>query len=447
MADHSTGRRTATRIGIRLLPCLLAVQVLAGPPAAALTDRSAPPESVVANATWFYALGGPYGGCGLPQSALDTQYFVALNVYDLPNDYGTFHRRPIEPSLAEDMGMWDNGHNCGRWVEVTIGDICDGTNDGAMNQPFCRDGAGWAADGYNGAKLNMIVADSCGDGNAWCRDDPYHLDLAQGALNRFVKDGVEVGDMDPDHWNNRHISWRFIKAPDYTGDIRIAFLQSAQVWWPAISITWLENGIHGVEYYQDGAWVEAEMNGDMGQAYILGATQSGGSSFQIRVRDVDDELINDGRVYSFAYPETCEGSCDGPYTPVTYATSTEPGPETEIGAVAGTDPEDPGATETPAQDRTCTASYRTTQTWPGGFKGQITVTAGPEGLSRWAVTWGLEGDQLVQYAWNANLDTTGSVVTASSVAYDAVLTGGGSASFEFVADGTPRDLLPSCTAG
>jgi len=24
----------------------------------------------------------------------------------------------------------------------------------------------------------MLVADSCGNANAWCRDDPYHLDLA-----------------------------------------------------------------------------------------------------------------------------------------------------------------------------------------------------------------------------------------------------------------------------
>lgn len=402
-----------------------------------LTDISTP---VTGNASWFYSLGAPYGGCGLPQAHLDTPHFVALNVYNLPEDYSTFHHRPMAPEYADVMGLWDNGHNCGRWVEVTIGDFCKGTNDGGTNQPFCRDGEGWVQDEYNGATLNMIVADSCGDGNAWCRDDPYHLDLSRHSLNMFLKDGVEVGDMDPDHWNNRHISWKFIPAPDYTGDIRLGFLQSAMPWWPAIAVSGLENGIHGVEYYQDGTWVDAEMNGDMGQSYIVGGVQPGGSSFQIRVRDVDDELINDGRVYSFAFPPSCTGNCNGDYTTVEYVTSVAPGePIPVVGG--GGDEGNVGALGS------CTATFATTVSWPEGFQGEVTVTAGDVPARGWTVTWDLGDGTTFDYGWNASISTSGSVLTAKSPSYNATLAAGTSSTFGFVADGPVPAGTPTCTAG
>ena len=109
--------------------------------------------------------------------------------------------------------MFDNGLNCGRWVQVTIGNYCTGINDGAPNEPFCRNGS-WVSDQYNGATLDMVVADSCDDGNAWCKDDPYHVDLAQASLNQFVLNGQPVGNMYPDHWNNRQVTWQFIPAPE-----------------------------------------------------------------------------------------------------------------------------------------------------------------------------------------------------------------------------------------
>jgi hypothetical protein len=277
--------------------------------------------AVTGNATYFDGLGQPYGGCGLPQSALETQNFVALNVFNTPRDYA-FYPRPLPPSLAGKIGLFDNGHNCGRWVQVAMGDFCTGTNDGAQNQPFCRNGS-FVSDGYNGATLTMLVADSCGDANAWCRDDPSHLDLAKDSINRFQRgDGTPVGDLLPNHWNNRHISWSFIPAPSYTGDIQIGFLQSAQTWWGAVSISRLPNGIHGVDYFANGTWHAAAMNGDMGQSYILAPTVAAGTQFQIRVHDVTDALVAGGRVYNVALPGSCLPQCNTPYTQVSYTTST-----------------------------------------------------------------------------------------------------------------------------
>jgi hypothetical protein len=286
-------------------------------PAAAVVGTLA----VTGNATYFDGLGQPYGGCGLPQAVLESQNFVALNVFNTPHDY-TFYPRPLPPSQASKIGLFDNGHNCGRWVQVTMGDLCTGINDGAQNQPFCRNGS-FVSDQYNGATLNMLVADSCGDSNAWCRDDPNHLDLAKDSINRFLRaNGTPVGDLLPNHWNNRHISWSFIPAPNYAGDIQIGFLQSAQTWWGAVTISRLANGIHGVDYFANGTWHGAAMNGDMGQSYILAPTLTAGTQFQIRVRDVTDTLVGGGRVYSFALPNSCLPQCNSPYTQISYNTST-----------------------------------------------------------------------------------------------------------------------------
>ena len=177
--------------------------------------------------------------------------------------------RPITGAGLAEIGFFDNGANCGRYVHVTIGDFCTGINNGAADYPFCQGADGWVTDQFTGAELDMVVADSCQDGNAWCRDDAYHLDLAQPSLNLFELNGVPVGDMFPNFWQNRQIHWYFEEAPLYTGDINIGFITSASVTWGAISITHLQNGIHGVNYYSNGAWVAAVMDGDLGEDYII----------------------------------------------------------------------------------------------------------------------------------------------------------------------------------
>ncbi|MGH3167806.1 MAG: hypothetical protein ACRDN0_18210, partial [Trebonia sp.] len=284
-----------------------AVVLLAQLPSdAGAIDVSGTPTPVTGNATWFSGLGSPYGGCGLPQSALDSQNFLALNVQNSPDDY-TNLPRPIPAADASEIGMFDNGLNCGRWVQVTIGNYCTGTNDGAPNEPFCRNGS-WVSDQYNGATLDFVVGDSCDDGNAWCKDDPYHVDLAQSSLNQFVLNGQPVGNMYPDHWNNRQVNWQFISAPNYTGDIDIGAIQGAQPYWPAIAISHLADGIHGVQYYANGAWADATMDSDQGDDYIIAPTTgpgTPGSQYEIRVTDADGNLVSNGEVYNFSLPSAC----------------------------------------------------------------------------------------------------------------------------------------------
>src|SRR4030081_1296840 len=74
----------------------VAALLLFGLPAHAL-DVTGTPTPVTGNAPFFSGLGAPYGGCGLPQTNLDSQDFVALNVFNTPGDYGA-HQRPVPAS-------------------------------------------------------------------------------------------------------------------------------------------------------------------------------------------------------------------------------------------------------------------------------------------------------------------------------------------------------------
>jgi hypothetical protein len=279
------------------------------------------PAQYTGNGTWFTALGGPYGGCGVPQANIDSQNFVALNVQNDPGNYTLTLSRPIPSTYAADIGLWNNGLNCGRWVHITMGDNCNGTNDGNQDLSFCRGGLGWEADQFTGAELDLVVADSCQDENSWCRDDPYHLDQAQAALSNYTINGAPAGAIYPNYWNNRQLHWYFEPSPNYTGDINIGFLNGASPYWSAISITHLPNGIHGVQYLQNGVWTAAVMDADLGDDYIAGPTVAGGTSYEIQVFDVTNTLINSGRIYSFTYPTSCVSACTPALTPVTYTTS------------------------------------------------------------------------------------------------------------------------------
>jgi hypothetical protein len=410
------------------------------------------PSPVTGNTTYFDGLGSPYGGCGLPQANVDSQNFIALNVYDTPNDY-SFYPRPLTGANLSKRGMWNNGLNCGRWVRVSVSDFCTGTNDGAPGQAFCRNGS-WVSDSYSGATLDMVVADSCGDANAWCRDDPYHIDLSKNSLNLFARNGIPVADLYPGHYNNRRMRWQFIPAPGYSGDISIGFLSGAQVWWPAISVSHLANGIHGVEFLQNGVWTAAQMNSDMGQSYIIGGTAQGTNQFQIRVRDAADQLINGGRVYNFSIPGSCGSSCGPAYTQVTYTTSggstaspsTSPSSSPSPSASASVSP----SPSPSAGTRTCAASYSVTGQWGGGFQTAVTVrNNGSVPISGWRVTWTFANGQTITQLWEGALTSNGAQIAVANLGHNGAITPNGTKAFGFLGtwNNTANTITSlSCTA-
>jgi hypothetical protein len=165
-------------------------------------------------------------------------------------------------------------------------------DDGAPGQPFCRSGS-WVSDPYSGATLTL-----------------------------FANAGRAVGD--PNHWNNRHISRRFVPASDYSGDIRIGFIRSAQPYRPMIAISHLPNGIHGLQCYSNGAWHAATA-----APTRVGATRSPprprrrrrAPQYRSRVVDASDAPLAGGRACRFSLPPSCATGCGPARAAVTCTTS------------------------------------------------------------------------------------------------------------------------------
>ncbi len=94
----------------------------------------------------------------------------------------------------------------------------------------------------------------------------------------------------------------------------------------------------------------------------------------------------------------------------------------------------------------CQASYRTVGSWPGGFQGEVTVTAGATAITGWTVRWTPGSGQVLTQVWNGTLSTSGSTATVSNAAYNGSLPAAGSTTFGFLASGTASSVSPTCTS-
>ncbi|MBV2364002.1 glycoside hydrolase family 6 protein [Streptomonospora nanhaiensis] len=102
-------------------------------------------------------------------------------------------------------------------------------------------------------------------------------------------------------------------------------------------------------------------------------------------------------------------------------------------------PEDPGSDPDPDPDPQpegdCTADYRVTNQWSGGFQAAVTVTAGTD-LDGWAVTLEFPGDQRVNQVWNGTAEGGGSRVVVTDAGYNGGLDAGETAEFGFTGTGS-----------
>ncbi|MBO3086294.1 cellulose binding domain-containing protein [Cellulomonas fengjieae] len=120
---------------------------------------------------------------------------------------------------------------------------------------------------------------------------------------------------------------------------------------------------------------------------------------------------------------------DNPTTPV----PTTPPPTTPPPTDPTTPP--PGA---------CTATYRTVNSWPGGFQGEVTVRAGSASTS-WNVSWRPAGERVDQ-VWNGTVTSQGGLVTVGNVAWNGRLAAGGTTTFGLLGSGTPPTPALTCTS-
>jgi hypothetical protein len=123
--------------------------------------------------------------------------------------------------------------------------------------------------------------------------------------------------------------------------------------------------------------------------------------------------------------EFVQGSTPSPTTPTTVPVSPAPTSAAPGGAVH--------------------ATYRTANTWPGGFQADVTVTAGNAPINGWSVRWTLASGQTISQVWNGTLSSSGSTVTVRNAPYLGSLAAGTSTAFGFIATGSPSTLSLTVT--
>ncbi|MEU6076188.1 cellulose binding domain-containing protein [Micromonospora sp. NPDC047074] len=104
------------------------------------------------------------------------------------------------------------------------------------------------------------------------------------------------------------------------------------------------------------------------------------------------------------------------------------------------------APTTPPAGGACGAVYRTTNSWDGGYQGEVTVTAGSSAIDGWTVRWTLASGQTISQAWSGRLTTNGTAVTVANESYNGALAASASTTFGFLANGTPTTPTLTCTS-
>ncbi|WP_217132514.1 cellulose binding domain-containing protein [Streptomyces sp. AC558_RSS880] len=88
-------------------------------------------------------------------------------------------------------------------------------------------------------------------------------------------------------------------------------------------------------------------------------------------------------------------------------------------------------------DDTCTATYRTVNSWSGGFQGEVTVrNDGSGALDGWTVGMTLASGQSLSSLWNGRNTGTGGAVTVRNTEWNGAVAPGATTTFGFTATGS-----------
>ncbi|MGI5238371.1 cellulase family glycosylhydrolase [Dactylosporangium sp. CA-139066] len=139
------------------------------------------------------------------------------------------------------------------------------------------------------------------------------------------------------------------------------------------------------------------------------------------------------------------GVITSPSVSVSPSRSVSPSPSRSVSP----SPSRSASSSPPPAGRTCTAAYSIVGQWPGGFQGDVKVTAGSSAISGWTVTWTFANGQTITQSWNATVTSSGSAVTARNVSYNGGLGAGASTNFGFLGSwNATTNAMPtlSCTA-
>lgn len=129
------------------------------------------------------------------------------------------------------------------------------------------------------------------------------------------------------------------------------------------------------------------------------------------------------------------GGTVDPTTPNPTPTTPEPTPTTPT----------PTPTPTSNPGGTCTAVLRVVGSWPGGWQGGVTVTAGSSMIGSWTTQLELPSGTSIQSGWSGTYSTSGSTVTVKNAAWNGLLGAGATTEYGFVASGPAPTTPPAVT--
>ena len=67
----------------------------------------------------------------------------------------------------------------------------------------------------------------------------------------------------------------------------------------------------------------------------------------------------------------------------------------------------------------CTATYRVTNSWQGGFQGEVTVrNSSTATINSWTVTWTAPSGATLSQVWNGQLTISGGAVTVRNATHN-----------------------------
>src|SRR3984885_10281241 len=85
----------------------------------------------------------------------------------------------------------------------------------------------------------------------------------------------------------------------------------------------------------------------------------------------------------------------------------------------------------------CSGTYSVTNSWSGGFQGQVVVkNTGSGTLNGWSLGWTFPGGQAINDLWNGSYSQSGESVTVSNASHNGSLASGATATVGFTATGT-----------
>ncbi len=115
------------------------------------------------------------------------------------------------------------------------------------------------------------------------------------------------------------------------------------------------------------------------------------------------------------------------------------------GAVNGSPPPTSPPPTSPPPTGSCSAAYSVTNSWSGGFQGQVVLTNGTTARTSWKLTWTFPGDQKINNLWNGIYTQSGEAVTVTNTSYNGSVAAGGTVTVGFTATDTNNAAPTSIT--